>query len=109
MVAEIEGLSDAPGGNPDPPLVVADLVVFLGRSAAVAERRKANLDGLFGHVYRSDASVFVGTPLELADLIEEWSESGLDGVRLRPGGIPDDLELIGDVLVPELRAAPCSR
>lgn len=83
--------------------VLADVVVFLGGSRDEAEERKERLDELFGHRYRSDALVFVGTPVELADLVEEWSGAGLDGFRLRPAGIPHDVELIGAGLVPLLR------
>jgi alkanesulfonate monooxygenase SsuD/methylene tetrahydromethanopterin reductase-like flavin-dependent oxidoreductase (luciferase family) len=83
--------------------VLGDVVVFLGDSRAEAEDRKDRLDDLFGHHYRSDALVFVGTPDELADLVEEWSGAGIDGFRLRPAGIPHDLELIGTRLVPLLR------
>jgi alkanesulfonate monooxygenase SsuD/methylene tetrahydromethanopterin reductase-like flavin-dependent oxidoreductase (luciferase family) len=83
--------------------VLADVVVFLGASTAEAEDRKGSLDEQFGHRYRSDALVFVGTPAELADVVEEWSGAGIDGFRLRPGGIPADTDRIGAGLVPELR------
>ena len=83
--------------------VLADVVVFLGPSAAEAEDRKARLDEQFGHPYRSDAFVFVGTSAGLADLAEEWSGAGIDGLRLRPGGLPYDLEVIGSGLLPLLR------
>jgi alkanesulfonate monooxygenase SsuD/methylene tetrahydromethanopterin reductase-like flavin-dependent oxidoreductase (luciferase family) len=83
--------------------VLADVVVFLGGSRAEAEDRKGRLDDLFGHEYRSDALVFVGTPPELADLVEEWAGAGIEGFRLRPAGIPADVELIGTGVVPLLR------
>jgi alkanesulfonate monooxygenase SsuD/methylene tetrahydromethanopterin reductase-like flavin-dependent oxidoreductase (luciferase family) len=83
--------------------VLADVDAFLGDSRAEAADRKHLLDDLFGHQYRSDALVFVGTPAELADLVEEWSAAGIDGFRLRPAGIPHDAELIGHGLVPLLR------
>ena len=84
--------------------ILADVVVFLGDSRAEAEDRKDRLDDLFGHVYRSDALLFVGTPAELADLVEEWSGAGIDGFRLRPAGIPHDIDQIGAGLVPLLRS-----
>jgi alkanesulfonate monooxygenase SsuD/methylene tetrahydromethanopterin reductase-like flavin-dependent oxidoreductase (luciferase family) len=83
--------------------VFGDLVVFLGRSVEEAERRKARLDELAGYVYASDATVFTGTPAQLAGLLQEWQRAGLSGFRLRPGGIPDDLEAITRDLVPELQ------
>ena len=84
--------------------VLADVVVFLGDSRAEAEDRKDRLDDRFGHRYRSDALVFVGTPAELADVVEEWSGAGIDGFRLRPAGIPHDVHLIQAGLVPLLRS-----
>ena len=83
--------------------VFADLVVFLDDSDALAGARKARLDELAGVGYTSDASVFVGTPAGLADLLVRWSRAGLSGFRLRPGAIPHDLEAITRELVPRLR------
>jgi alkanesulfonate monooxygenase SsuD/methylene tetrahydromethanopterin reductase-like flavin-dependent oxidoreductase (luciferase family) len=83
--------------------VLADVVVFLGPSQSEAEQRKLRLDELFGHSYRSDAFVYVGTAAGLADLVGEWAGSGIDGFRLRPGGLPHDLVAIADGLMPRLR------
>ena len=83
--------------------VFADLVVFLGETAAEAEGRKARMDERAGYAYTSDATVFTGTPAQLAGLLLEWQDSGLSGFRLRPGAIPDDLEAITRALVPELQ------
>ena len=70
---------------------------------AAAAERKARLDELAGRAYESDATVFTGTPPQLADLLIEWRQAGLSGFRLRPGAIPDDLEAITRDLVPELQ------
>jgi alkanesulfonate monooxygenase SsuD/methylene tetrahydromethanopterin reductase-like flavin-dependent oxidoreductase (luciferase family) len=99
IVAEIQGARHAP----DPVRVLGDLVVFLGPSAAAAAERKARLDELAGRAYESDATVFAGTPAQLADLLIEWRQAGLDGFRLRPAAVPDDLEAITRQLVPELQ------
>jgi alkanesulfonate monooxygenase SsuD/methylene tetrahydromethanopterin reductase-like flavin-dependent oxidoreductase (luciferase family) len=99
IVAEIRAARLAP----DPVRVLGDLVVFLGSSEAAAADRKARLDELLGHEYRSDASVFTGTPAQLADLLVEWRRAGRSGSRLRPAAIPDDLEAITRGLVPELQ------
>src|SRR4051794_12724999 len=93
------GLSAAPERRQ----VLADVVVFLGRSTAEAEDRKHHLDELFGHTYRSDAFVFVGTAPQLVDLMDEWSNAGIDGLRLRPAGLPYDLDLIGREVMPALQ------
>ncbi len=83
--------------------VFADLVVFLDDGATEAADRKARLDELDGREFRSDATVFVGTPAQLSSLLASWRTSGLDGFRLRPGGIPHDLDAITKGLVPELQ------
>ncbi|MEV6304660.1 LLM class flavin-dependent oxidoreductase [Actinoplanes sp. NPDC051861] len=73
----------------DPRLkVYADIVVHLGDRRGAAP---------------SDAAVFSGTAVQLADLIEAWAKSGIDGVRLRPGELPHDLLAITRDLLPELR------
>ncbi|MFI7440017.1 LLM class flavin-dependent oxidoreductase [Nonomuraea indica] len=80
--------------------IFADLVVFLGEHAA---RRKARLDELDGAVFTSDAAIFTGTAGELADLLLEWQRAGVQGFRLRPGGLPHDLRQITRGLTAELR------
>jgi alkanesulfonate monooxygenase SsuD/methylene tetrahydromethanopterin reductase-like flavin-dependent oxidoreductase (luciferase family) len=99
IVAEIRAATD----RPDPVRVLGDLVVFLGPSGAAAAERKARLDELAGYPYTSDATIFTGTPAQLADLLVGWQRAGLSGFRLRPGAIPDDLEAITRELVPELQ------
>ncbi|MBB2948610.1 alkanesulfonate monooxygenase SsuD/methylene tetrahydromethanopterin reductase-like flavin-dependent oxidoreductase (luciferase family) [Actinoplanes lutulentus] len=77
----------------DPALkVYADIAVFIGDDALV-RRGSAT----------SDAAVFAGTAAQLADLIAAWAASGIDGIRLRPGDLTEDLTRITDDLVPELR------
>jgi alkanesulfonate monooxygenase SsuD/methylene tetrahydromethanopterin reductase-like flavin-dependent oxidoreductase (luciferase family) len=97
IVAEIR---DAGG---DRVQVFADLVVFLGATVEEAASRQARLDELAGHAYTSDATVFTGTPAQLAHLLLDWQRAGLAGFRLRPGVIPDDLEAITRAVVPELQ------
>ncbi len=83
--------------------VMGDLVVFLDDDATAATDRLARLDERAGDPLRSDALVFTGTAVQLADLILDWQEAGLSGVRLRPGVLPHDLEQITRALVPELQ------
>jgi hypothetical protein len=47
--------------------------------------------------------IFSGTADQLADLLLEWSERGLDGYRLRPATVPHDLQAITTDLVPVLQ------
>jgi alkanesulfonate monooxygenase SsuD/methylene tetrahydromethanopterin reductase-like flavin-dependent oxidoreductase (luciferase family) len=103
IVQEIVTEQDQAGRADDTVHVFGDLVVFFDRSAAAATDRKARLDGLAGSEYTSDAVIFAGTPAELADTLEAWSEAGLSGFRLRPGTLPHDLEAITRELVPELQ------
>jgi alkanesulfonate monooxygenase SsuD/methylene tetrahydromethanopterin reductase-like flavin-dependent oxidoreductase (luciferase family) len=84
--------------------VYADLVVFLNDKPGGAAARKRRLDALDGAEFTSDCATFAGTAGELADLLLDWrAAAGLDGFRLRPGALPDDLTAITRSLVPELR------
>ncbi|SKN91962.1 Putative FMNH2-utilizing oxygenase [Mycobacteroides abscessus subsp. bolletii] len=68
--------------------VLADLVVSFGREDE----------------FHSDAAIFTGQAPELADLIAQWHEWGIDGVRLRPAINALDIPVIVDELVPLLQA-----
>ncbi|MEV4219072.1 LLM class flavin-dependent oxidoreductase [Nonomuraea sp. NPDC049725] len=94
VVREIRGLSGEVK-------VFADLLVFVGDDAA---GRRARLDELAGAELTSDAAVFTGTAGELADLLLDWRRAGIEGFRLRPGVVPDDLKQITRRLTAELRA-----
>jgi alkanesulfonate monooxygenase SsuD/methylene tetrahydromethanopterin reductase-like flavin-dependent oxidoreductase (luciferase family) len=77
--------------------------VFLDHTPQAALTRRRRLDDLAGVEYHSDAEIFVGTPEQLADVLQEWHGAGLSGFRLRPAALPHDLTQIADGLVPELR------
>src|SRR6202043_3471194 len=103
IVAEIRA-EQALAGRADETLpVFGDLVVFLDDSAAAAQARRERLDEQAGVAYASDAHIFAGTAVQLADLLLDWREGGLAGFRLRPAALPHDLAQISDVLVPELQ------
>jgi alkanesulfonate monooxygenase SsuD/methylene tetrahydromethanopterin reductase-like flavin-dependent oxidoreductase (luciferase family) len=103
IVAQIRGEQQAAGRAEEMVHIFGDLVVFLDHDAAAAAARKARLDELAGYEYTSDATIFTGTPAQLADLLQDWQESGLTGFRLRPGAIGHDLAAIARDLVPELQ------
>src|ERR1035437_5681604 len=103
IVTEIRAAQVAAGRAQDTIHVLADLVVFLGELEQAASSRKDRLDELAGEPYASDAAVFTGTAGQLADLVQQWQQTGLTGFRLRPGAIPGDLEAISRALVPELQ------
>ncbi|MFF9622311.1 LLM class flavin-dependent oxidoreductase [Streptomyces griseosporeus] len=103
ILAEIRA-EQAAAGRADQPLhVFADLVVFLDDEPGAAAARKERLDALAGEPYTSDARVFTGTPAELADLLQEFAETGLTGFRLRPAVLGHDLPAVTRGLVPELQ------
>jgi alkanesulfonate monooxygenase SsuD/methylene tetrahydromethanopterin reductase-like flavin-dependent oxidoreductase (luciferase family) len=86
-----------------PVRVFADLVVYLADSEGEAGARKARLDERAGTEYTSDAQAFVGTPAQLADVVQEWHAAGVAGFRLRPATLPYDLTQLTQGLVPELQ------
>jgi alkanesulfonate monooxygenase SsuD/methylene tetrahydromethanopterin reductase-like flavin-dependent oxidoreductase (luciferase family) len=103
ITQQIRAEQDAAGRADDIIHIFGDLVVFLDDTLSAAHDRKARLDDRAGEEYRSDALVFTGTPMELANLLHDWQQAGLSGFRLRPGTIPHDLEAITRRLVPELQ------
>jgi alkanesulfonate monooxygenase SsuD/methylene tetrahydromethanopterin reductase-like flavin-dependent oxidoreductase (luciferase family) len=101
--AIVDTISAHRSADADPVRVFADLVVFLDDTQEAAAARRARLDELAGAEYASDAEVFVGTPAQLADVLQQWHAAGAAGFRLRPAALPHDLLQITDGLVPELR------
>jgi alkanesulfonate monooxygenase SsuD/methylene tetrahydromethanopterin reductase-like flavin-dependent oxidoreductase (luciferase family) len=102
--AEIVAQIRAAQANTGQPVhVFGDLVVFLDETKAAAVARRQRLDERAGAEYHSDARIFTGTAIGLADVLEEWQAAGLSGFRLRPAALPHDLIQITDRLVPELR------
>ena len=103
VVAEIRAEQEAAGRGDELLHVFGDLVVFLDDDQSAAEDRRARLDALAAEPYTSDARIFAGTPAQLADLLQEFGESGLTGFRLRPAVAGHDLPAITRGLVPELQ------
>ncbi|GIJ45153.1 FMNH2-utilizing oxygenase [Virgisporangium aliadipatigenens] len=56
-----------------------------------------------GAAFDSDAHVFTGTPEELVELLLDEREAGIDGFRLRPAVLPDDLATVVERVVPLLQ------
>nr|WP_200886630.1 LLM class flavin-dependent oxidoreductase [Phaeacidiphilus oryzae] len=106
LVTTVRSLREqaAPPDAPAEPLhLFGELVVLLDETPGAAADRLARLDETAGEAYRSDARVFTGTPVQLADLLLEWGEAGLSGFRLRPAALAQDLPAITRGLVPELQ------
>ncbi|WP_328856810.1 LLM class flavin-dependent oxidoreductase [Williamsia herbipolensis] len=104
IVAEIDR-ARVEAGRGDAVRVLADLTVFLGDTRAQARAHRDRLDEWLGTEFSDDAAVVVGTPADVADRIAELvdPETGVVGVRLRPGAVPLDLEAIVAGVVPELQ------
>ncbi|WP_181365604.1 LLM class flavin-dependent oxidoreductase [Brevibacterium sp. XM4083] len=84
--------------------IYCDLIVILGDSQEHARSRKEELDGCLGSEWSSDTHIFVGTPPELIDLIQEWTQhERFSGVRLRPAVIPEDVNRIIEEVMPRIR------
>jgi alkanesulfonate monooxygenase SsuD/methylene tetrahydromethanopterin reductase-like flavin-dependent oxidoreductase (luciferase family) len=103
VVAEIRTAAEAAGRDAEHVRVFGDLVVVLDDDPDAAAERKARLDERAREPLRSDASVFVGTPTQLAELALDWHRAGLAGLRLRPAAHAVDLPRITRGLVPELQ------
>jgi alkanesulfonate monooxygenase SsuD/methylene tetrahydromethanopterin reductase-like flavin-dependent oxidoreductase (luciferase family) len=103
LVATVRAHEEAVRREGAPLRVFADVVTFLDDDAGSARGRLDRLDARSGRAFRSDALAFVGTPSGLADLAGEWRAAGVDGLRLRPGTLPHDLDQITGPLVDELR------
>ncbi|WP_328869147.1 LLM class flavin-dependent oxidoreductase [Streptomyces sp. NBC_00287] len=103
IVAEIRAEQTAAGRADEPLHIFGDLVVFLDDDPATATARRERLDALAGQPYAGDARAFAGTPVQLADLLQELRRTGLTGFRLRPAVLAHDLPRITRQLVPELQ------
>ncbi|GHD37857.1 FMNH2-utilizing oxygenase [Streptomyces mirabilis] len=103
IVEEIRAERTAAGRADEPLHLFGDLVVFLDDDPAAAAARRERLDALAGYPYTSDARIFTGTPVQLADLLQELGEAGLTGFRLRPAVVGHDLPAVTRGLVPELQ------
>lgn len=86
-----------------------EVAVVLEPDAGAARERLARLDALQPATAPQGATVFAGTPAQLADLLCEWRAAGATGVRLHPALTARDLPLISRTLVPELQARAAFR
>lgn len=96
------------GRAADDVLVLVDLFAVTGPDRASAEARLDLLDAFEGAevvAAHSDSIIQVGTPLDLADLIEEWHTAGaVDGFVVTPSSLVADVTGLVDGVVPALRA-----
>lgn len=84
--------------------VLQSVLPILGATAELAQARAAELDARAPAAGGPDLLRAIGTPAQVADLLEEWFRAGAaDGFHLLPAVLPGDLEALADELVPELR------
>ncbi|WP_213813668.1 LLM class flavin-dependent oxidoreductase [Glaciihabitans sp. dw_435] len=103
IVAEVRELEIEVGRTLPPLRIFADLVVLIDATSAAASTRLERWNELDGAAYVSDAFIVAASASELADLLEEWRDAGIEGYRLRPASAHLDLPAIADQLVPELQ------
>ncbi|GGS50216.1 LLM class flavin-dependent oxidoreductase [Streptomyces griseoviridis] len=99
---ELDGLCAALGRTRAPLAVLADLDVVVAGTESEAAERRDRLDRWIP--FTSDCATFTGTPEQLADLMAEWHrDGGVDGFRIRPAVLSDDLTAVVETVVPCLR------
>lgn len=97
-------LAVAAGRDPRDLRVLVDTYVLLGDDRASAAARRAVLDDLAGAPWQPPSLTHVGTPADLAAVLDAWREV-VDGFHLLPAALPVDLDAVVDGLVPLLQAA----
>ena len=100
ILAEVRGAEARVGRTGRPLSVLADVIVLLESTEALAASSLARLDALNGSPATSDALIFAGTPDALVDRIRAWTELGYDGVRLRPARLTRDLDQVAAWVLP---------
>lgn len=103
IIQQIRAAEDRVGRSGDPLQIYADILVVLDTPTESGAARLARLDESVGAPLLTDAAVYTGDASELVELIASWNIGGVNGVRLRPAVLPDDLNLIADRLIPELQ------
>ncbi|KHK96620.1 FMNH2-utilizing monooxygenase [Microbacterium mangrovi] len=81
----------------------ADVIVVLEDTEEQARRELARLDALAGTPITSDAVVIACTAETVVQRLEAWRRLGIEGARLRPARLPEDLDRIARDLVPALQ------
>lgn len=103
VIEQVTAAAVRVGRTGEPLRIYADLDVFLDTGAETGAQRLARLNETSGAEFTSDAAIFTGSAQELAELLLDWSERGIDGFRLRPGVAIDDLAAVTGHLVPALQ------
>ena len=98
--------AEARVGRSGPPLrVFIDLFVVLADSTEEAVTAHLHLDRLDGTTWRPGGALVATDAAGLVEILGPWAAAGLDGIRLLPARVPQDLEAIVDHVLPRLRQA----
>jgi alkanesulfonate monooxygenase SsuD/methylene tetrahydromethanopterin reductase-like flavin-dependent oxidoreductase (luciferase family) len=101
---ELHALAVDRARRPDPPLILANMVVLLDETEAAAQARAAALDSLIPPI--ATAPRFVGTPDQLVETLLDWhQQNACDGFNVLPAVLPIDLDRLVDAVIPRLRRA----
>ena len=88
---------------PDPPRILANMMVVLDATEAAARHRAAALDALIAPI-AARVPRFVGTPDQFVERLVTWrQQDACDGFNVLPAVLPTDLDLLVDAVVPRLR------
>ncbi|MEB0015035.1 hypothetical protein QN416_25885, partial [Glaciimonas sp. Cout2] len=74
-------------------------------TADAAQATLARLNATHGEPWTSDPLILADTAEAVAPQLLHWHKLGIDGVRLRPARLPEDLSAITESVVPLLRSA----
>jgi alkanesulfonate monooxygenase SsuD/methylene tetrahydromethanopterin reductase-like flavin-dependent oxidoreductase (luciferase family) len=103
-VDAVRTATSAAGRDPAQLRLLADVDVVLDTDREAAQERRARLDARAHPGAAPTRLAFTGSPAELTEQLTDWSETGVDGFRLRPATITRDLPAIAGSLSEELRA-----
>lgn len=87
--------------TPEPLRVYADVIVIADGEQETATARLSRLNTVDGS-FHPDSAVLLGGPEQLARALASLAAQGFDGVRLHPGTIAHDFDVITGTLLPRL-------
>ncbi|MCI4658816.1 LLM class flavin-dependent oxidoreductase [Cryobacterium zhongshanensis] len=96
---------DVSRGTDEPLRVWTEISVLIGETADAARATLDRLNATHGEPWTSDTVILADTAEAVAAQLLHWHSLGIDGIRLRPARLPDDLTAITERVVPLLRAA----
>lgn len=84
--------------------ILANVIPYIGTTTAEAQRTRERLDALARGEDKPAGLEAIGAPVEIADSLQEWFESGIvDGFTILPPLVPESIDAFVDRVIPELR------